>query len=468
VSAPKPRTGKRTGIKLRATLAATGIVAFALVVGGIALVTLSYTLTMGNLRDSAVARANDVVALARAGPLPSTLPNTGQDGSLLQVIGPAGGVLAASANIAGNDPILATAPVGRSTSTQTRTDLAVGGAGEAFLLVSTPVSLPAGPGWVYVASSIALVDNAVATISAMFLAGLPVILAVVAISTWTAMARALNPVERIRERAAAIGGSGLDQLEDRVPVPGTDDEIARLATTMNEMLARLQQAADRQRRFIGDASHELRSPLTALRTQVDVALAHPNFTDPAQVYRRIQHQAQRMGVLIDDLLFLARGDESAHPETCETVDLDELVLTEAHRLTAAGGPDATVAALGAARVRGSNRDLTRPLQNLGNNAAAYAASTVTLGLRTDAHNAVLTVSDDGPGIPVAERERIFERFVRLDPSRARDGAGTGTGLGLSIARRIALAHGGEIQAGDRPDPLSGACFTVRLPLAQDQ
>lgn len=211
----KPRHGKSAGIKLRATLTATGILALALTLGGIALVALSYTLTMGNLRDTALARGNDVVALARAGPLPSTLTNTGQDGSLLQVIGPAGDVMAASANIAGNDPILAAPPTARTTSTQTRTDLSVGGTGEAFLVVSEPVSLPAGPGWVYVASSIALVNKTVATIATVFLAGLPVILAVVAISTWTAMARALNPVESIRERADAIGGSGLDELDER-------------------------------------------------------------------------------------------------------------------------------------------------------------------------------------------------------------------------------------------------------------
>ncbi len=462
---PRARHGKRAGIKLRATLTATGIVALALILGGIALVALSYTLTMGNLRDSALARANDVVALAKAGPLPSTLANTGQDGSLLQVIGPAGTVVAASANIAGNDPILAAPPTARTTSTQTRTDLSVGGTGEAFLVVSTPVSLPTGPGWIYVASSIALVNKTVATISALFLAGLPLILAVVAISTWTAMARALNPVERIREKAAAIGGFGPDEPDERVPVPGTGDEIARLATTMNEMLARLQQAAGRQRRFIGDASHELRSPLTALRTQVDVALAHPGSTEPAQVYRRIQKQAQRMGILIDDLLFLARSDEAADPETGETVDLDELILTEARRLTDAGGPTTTVAALSAARIHGSNRDLTRLIQNLTNNAATYATSTVTLGLTVNDQDAVLTVSDDGPGIPTTERERIFERFVRLDPSRARDRTGTGTGLGLSIARRIAHAHNGDILAGDRPDNLPGACFTVHLPLA---
>lgn len=461
----KARSLKSAGIKLRATLTATGIVALALILGGIALVALSYTLTMGNLRDTALARANDVVALTKAGPLPSTLTNTGQGGSLLQVIGPAGDVLAASANITGNDPVLATPPTTRTTSTQTRTDLSVGGTGEAFLVVSEPVSLPAGPGWVYVASSIALVNNTIATITTVFLAGLPVILAVVAISTWTAMARALNPVERIRERAAAIGSSGLDELDQRVPVPGTGDEIARLATTMNQMLARLQEAAGRQRRFIGDASHELRSPLTALRTQVDVALAHPAATDPAQVYQRIQHQAQRMGVLIDDLLFLARSDESAHPETCETVDLDELVLTEAHRLNAAAGPTTTVAGLSAARINGSSRDLTRLLQNLTNNAATYATSTVTVALTTNGQDAVLTVTDDGPGIPPTERERIFERFVRLDPSRARNGHGTGTGLGLSIARRIARTHGGDILASDRADNLPGACFTVHLPLS---
>ena len=281
------------------------------------------------------------------------------------------------------------------------------------------------------------------------------LLAVVAAATWRAVGRVLRPVERIRARAATISGT---QPGSRLPVPTSQDEIARLAQTMNEMLTRIDGALARQREFVGDASHELRSPLAALQAEIDVALTHPGQDHPNAVLTRLAAQTKKMAKLLDGLLFLARADEHATLLGHAPVDLDELVLAEAHRLRATGAT-VTLSGPDAARVNGSPNELTRLLNNLGDNAAAHAASTITLGLHINDDHAVLTVTDDGPGIPPQDRDRIFERFTRLDPSRARTTTGS-AGLGLAICRQIVQRHNGKISV----EADTGARFVVQLPL----
>ena len=450
------RWPRRGGVRIQATFIATVVVALALAMGGLILVLLVHRSLVGSLDAAGLARAHDVGALAAAGRLQGTVASTGEESSVVQVLDPTGKILAASPNITGEAPMLAFPPRLRRGQVLTRSGLPIADSGQAFRVVAEPAQLPTGPGWVYVATSLTQIDLTTARLAALLVAGLPVLLIVVAAATWRAVGRALRPVERIRSSAAKISGT---EPGARLPVPTSRDEIARLAQTMNAMLARIEGAVARQREFVGDASHELRSPLAALQAEIDVALIHPGQDRPAEVLTRLAAQTEKMAKLLDGLLFLARADEGAAQLGHAPVDLDELVLTEARRLRAISatvilsGPDAV-------RIHGSYSELSRLLRNLGDNAAAHAESTVTLGLHIEADQAVLTVTDDGPGIPPEDRDRIFERFSRLDQARARTATGGGAGLGLAICKQIVQRHNGQISV----EASEGSCFVVRLPL----
>jgi len=450
------RVGRR-GVRVRTTVLATAVVAVALAAGGLLLVLLVHRSLVGSLDAAGLARAHDVAALAAAGRLQATVASTGEESSVVQVLDPAGRVIAASPNISGESALLP-APQLRRRQVFTLSGLPIADGGQSFRVVAEPAALPAGRGWVYVATSLAQIDLATTRLAVLLALGLPVLLLVLATAIWLAVGRALQPVEQIRASAAAIDGT---EVGARVPLPGTEDEIARLAQTMNAMLSRIEDATLRQREFVGDASHELRSPLAALQTELDVALAHPDGEHPAMVLARMSRQTERMGRLLDGLLFLARADEGASQARYRPVDLDELVLAEAGRLRA-GGASVTVAGPDAVRIDGSRSELTRLLRNLGDNAAAHAQSTVTLGLTVQDQQAVLSVADDGPGVPAADRERIFQRFTRLDAARARTADGGGAGLGLAICRQIVQRHHGQISVGDGDG--DGGRFIVRLPM----
>jgi signal transduction histidine kinase len=290
--------------------------------------------------------------------------------------------------------------------------------------------------------------------------GAPLLVALVAATTWAVVGRALRPVERIRARVAAIGGR---DLQARVPEPGTGDEVDRLASTMNEMLARLQGSAERQQRFVADASHELRSPLTGIRAQLEVDLAHPGAADPLATERQVLDEVDRLQRLVADLLVLARHDAggAAGPgrPPC-ALDLDDLVLREARRLREGGRVEVDTASVSGAQVVGHADELVRVVRNLVDNAGRHAASRVVLALREDDRWAELTVADDGAGIPADQRDRLFDRFTRADDARARDQGGSG--LGLAITRALVTDHGGTVELAPST---TGACFVVRLPVA---
>ena len=211
---------------------------------------------------------------------------------------------------------------------------------------------------------------------------------------------------------------------------------------MNAMLERVQQATDRQRQFVADASHELRSPLTRIRSELEVSLAHPDAV-PAQVtFRELLTDTKRLQQLVDDLLFLARSESGVHPRPGTTVDLDDLVLEQAARLRARGQVNIDVHGVSAGRVTGDPHQLARAIGNLCSNAERYATTTVTFELHEDAGHTVLAVSDDGPGIPADQRQSVFTRFTRLDESRSPEAGGAG--LGLAIVHDIVTRHRGAI------------------------
>ncbi|WP_233221506.1 sensor histidine kinase [Streptomyces carminius] len=311
------------------------------------------------------------------------------------------------------------------------------------------------PVTVYAGASLAEQEEAVSTVGNAMLTGLPVLLAVVGGVTWLVTRGALRPVEGIRREMAAIA-AGTD-LSRRVPEPATGDEIARLARTTNETLTALQAAVERQRRFVADASHELRSPIASLRTQLEVAAAHPRLLDLDGAV----HDTVRLQDLAADLLLLARLDAGERPGD-KRVALDALLREELAQRPADRVPVTVAEHRGSLpEVTGSRGQLARVLGNLLDNAQRHAEHGVRVGVRREGGQVVLEVADDGTGVPEAERERVFERFVRLDDARSRDDGGAG--LGLAIARDVATRHGGTLTVGRARE--GGALFTLRLPVA---
>ncbi|MFD9208230.1 sensor histidine kinase [Streptomyces sioyaensis] len=298
-------------------------------------------------------------------------------------------------------------------------------------------------------SALAPEEDTVASVRDAMLIGLPLLLVVVAGVTWLVTRRALRPVEGIRGEMAAITAS--TDLSRRVPVPSSRDEIGRLARTTNETLAALELSVERQRRFVADASHELRSPIASLRTQLEVAVAHPELLDvPGAVVDTVRLQR-----LAADLLLLARLDAGERPADTR-VELAAMVREETSQRVADRVP-VRIGELAGGEVAGSRGQLARVLGNLLDNAQRHADGSVRVAVVREGEELALRVEDDGPGVPESERERIFERFVRLDDARARDDGGAG--LGLAIARDVAVRHGGSLAVR------TGSVFELRLPVA---
>jgi signal transduction histidine kinase len=294
-------------------------------------------------------------------------------------------------------------------------------------------------------------------VTQLLIIGLPMLLAVVAITTWFAVGRALAPVEAIRREVDEISAA---QLHRRVPQPAADDEIGRLAATMNRMLARLESARNSQRRFVSDASHELRSPITTIRQHAEVALAHPDQVTAQELAEVVLAEQQRMQRLVEDLLLLARADEHV-PFSRVPVDLDDLAFEEGRRLRLTTSAQVDTSGVSAARVRGDVDALRRVFRNLGENAARHATGRIAITVADRGGEVVLTVDDDGPGIPESERDRVLQRFVRLDEARSRDDGGSG--LGLSIVDEVVRAYGGALEISR--SPLGGARIQVTFQVA---
>jgi signal transduction histidine kinase len=276
------------------------------------------------------------------------------------------------------------------------------------------------------------------------------------VTTWTVVGRALAPVEAIRAEVDAISATALHR---RVPDPAADDEIGRLARTMNRMLDRLEQAQTRQRRLVSDASHELRSPVATIRQHAEVALAHPGRTTTTELAGTVLAEDLRLQRLAEDLLLLTRADEHTLGLRRRPVDLDDLVFDEARRLRGVSGLRVDTSAVSAGRIDGDAAGLRRVLRNLGDNAARHAGAQVAFSVSERDGVVRLLVDDDGPGIPEADRERVFERFVRLDDARARDDGGSG--LGLAIVAELVAAHDGTVTI--TPSPAGGTRVEVTLP-----
>jgi signal transduction histidine kinase len=430
-------------VRFRVTALATLAVIGVLLVSSLVLVAGQRSLLREDLQDRLRQVAIDLVA-----------GNEGRvvdDDGVYQVIGPGAAVVAASGNLTGADPIADPPPPGRDEVV--RTQEVLDGDGE-FLIVTRR-----GPDGtvVHAAAPLDDIDDAVATLGTVLALVVPVIVGLLAAIVWWLVGRTLRPVEAIREEVDRVQ---VDKLDRRVPVPVSHDEIAELARTMNAMLDRLANATRRQQQFVADASHELRSPLTRIRAELEVDLAHPDRADPLATHRSVLAETEALQRLVDDLLHLARRDAGAMPQRVESVDLDDLVLREAEWLRATGTVEVDLRAVSAAQVEGDRDQLTRAIHNLADNASRHARGTVTFTLAERDGTAVLTVRDDGAGIPADKGERVFERFTRLDD--ARNPSAGGSGLGLAITREIVEGHGGRITVD--PACANGARFVVVLPL----
>ncbi|HLH29157.1 MAG TPA: ATP-binding protein, partial [Acidimicrobiales bacterium] len=394
--------------------------------------------------------AGDVAALLGKGPPPPRLI-TDHPGTEVQVVDDRHRVVSSTADLAGRPPVASVLPpAGRQVHLTVH-----GEADETDPAVALGVRTPEGPRVVYVVGATEAAEDA-AHNSLLPLAGLLlVLLGVTGLVAWLLVARALEPVERIRSQVASISGGDLDQ---RVEEPPVDDEVGRLARTMNAMLARIEASAERQSQFVADASHELRSPLASLLAELEVARRHPESTDWPAVADSALEDGARLQRIVDDLLLLARSDEGHLHARLRPVDLDELAIAEGEELRGRGRVRVDLHRVGAARVHGDADLLRRLLRNLAENAERHAESVVGLEVAAGDGWAELAVTDDGPGIPPERREWVFERFARLDGGRSRQGGGTG--LGLSIVREIARAHHGDVRVSDTA---ASTRLVVRLP-----
>jgi signal transduction histidine kinase len=447
-------------VRVRITAAAVLIVGAALVAGAFWLVRAHRDGLTTNLETTARLRSQDVASAVSDGNFTRTFSVPRGDENLVQVVDARGDVVAESDNIVGDERISHLQP--DADGYRVRTVAGVEKGEGPYRVIARRVPTADDTYVVYVARSLEGVARSTDNLERLLWWSLPALLLLMGLVTWVVTGRALRPVEAMRREVESIGA---EDLHRRVPEPETEDEIGRLALTMNAMLARLEDATERQRRFVADASHELRSPLTGMRAQLEVDLEHPELADWQATERDVLGDAIRMQRLVDDLLTIAVVDASAFDATHRApVDLDEIVLSEARRLQTRSALAVDVRAVSGAQVEGNADQLLRVVRNLFDNAARHAASRVEVSLVESPTHVTLRVVDDGPGIPDADRQRVFERFARLDDARRRNGDDGGAGLGLAIVHDVVVAHGGTVAVENAP----GAAFTVVLPLHVDR
>ncbi|OPX08850.1 HAMP domain-containing sensor histidine kinase [Mycobacterium sp. AT1] len=445
------------GISARSAFVAATVVFVALGIAGAGLAAILYRTMLSGIDSAAATRVSEisaeVVERGAAGLDPALLA-TDQRIVAVQVIARDGTVVRRSRS-APDTPLVAMNDVGDGIR------IGMPEQSSPFGRIRFSAQTVAGPDDRYtilVGEGSATIASTVWAVIVALAVAAPVVVLVSGVATYVLVHRSMRSVDDIRSRVADITTS---DLTERVPVPDSRDEIAALAVTMNEMLARIQAGHDAQKRFVGDASHELRSPLTTIISALEVAAAHPEVLSADLATTTLMPEALRMKVLIDDLLLLARADERGLEIGREDVDLDDLAAGEVERLRRDSALEVR-ADLEPARLTGDPVALSRVLRNLLNNAARHAVSQVAVTVRQGSGVVLLEVADDGPGISPADRGRVFDRFVRLDSDRSRSAGGTG--LGLAIVREIVLAHGGRVSIGTGIGSAVGTGTTVTVQL----
>lgn len=329
--------------------------------------------------------------------------------------------------------------------------LIVGGYTDLRRWIAVPAVVPDGSTRLVVVTG-DLVGGAtlIARATVAFLVGAFVVAAVVALAAWVGTRAALRPVDRMRAAAAALPPG------ERLPLPAARDELRALAEEINLVLARRDDAVDRLERFAGDAAHELRSPVAAIRAQAEVAVAHPDPALVAETLHAVAVEAERLSALLSDLLALAHADAGQRPDA-RPVDLVAATRSAMAR-AGADGPVLQLVAPSPAQVGATPSEVALVLDNLVGNARRYARTIVRIGVLPAGRWVRLVVEDDGPGIPEADRRRVFDRFVRLAPEA---GSGPGSGLGLALVTALVRGRGGTVVAGATSS--GGARVEVRWP-----
>ncbi len=447
------------GRSLRARLVLIGTCGLAagFLVGGVALFAVLGLALQRSVDAAAESTAHDVAALTAEGELPDPVPVVG--GQLVQVVDSEGRVRSASILADRLVPLL------------DPDELAAARKGEPQYVdgdrvaVEGPVrvvAVPVGDDTVIVGRQVADLYRSMGVLRGHLLVVYPVLVIALGVLGWRVVGAVLRPVEQLRVGAESITGSRRD---DRLPVPCSEDEIQRLAITLNGMLDRLSIARARQRAFVADAAHELRSPLTAMRTELEVAGRHGI---PPDLVPDLLADVVRLSRLVDDLLLLARADDAglaATPSTDRFAPVDVAdVLREAHDRCRGARVPVTLSLADGLELPtlGEHDALLRAVANLLDNAVRHAAGRVTVTGYPEADSAVIEIADDGPGIPAADLERVFDRFTRLDDGRARDEGGSG--LGLAIVRELVRRHDGTVALSDAGPGLRA---TIRLPLTRE-
>jgi signal transduction histidine kinase len=423
----------RLSLRSRLLLIGAGGLAVGFAIGGIVLVAaLEYALQRG-VDSEALGTARGVADLVNVRALPQPVPVSG--GQIVQVVDAQHRVRSASIGADRLVPLLRPDELDSARAGKARyVDGSRAAVAGPLRVVAVQAGPPDDPQMVIVARPVSSMRESVNVVRTALLITYPLLIAVLALFARRVVSAALRPVEELRAGAEAITGG---DSSDRLPVPNSQDEIHRLAVTLNDMLDRLAGARARQRAFVADAAHELRSPLANMRTELEVA---QRIGDPPHVDGLLV-DVERLTRLVDDLLLLARADDAPGLARTVPVELGALLRETAEKYGAARVP-VTVAGGAPQWTSGDPQALRHVLTNLVDNAIRHAASQVTLAALPGG----FTVIDDGPGIAPADRERVFERFTRLDDARARDAGGAG--LGLAIVQELVRRHGGTVTLAD--------------------
>jgi len=440
------------------TAAATLVVAIAMAVASVGLVWAVRHQLLGRIDRQASGSVRQIAGQLVNGVPPNgvALPGPGGATGFVSVQDGSGRVVKSAGPLQENDQIFINGETPPPGAAGTAT---LDAKGVPFAVQYKTVGTPAGPFTVIVGASLDGVRHSISALEGTLAVGLPFFVALVGMLAWVVTGRALRPVEAMRAEVEAISSGTLHR---RVPEPDTGDEVSRLARTMNAMLDRLEGASTRQRQFVSDASHELRSPVATIRAQLEVALANPDDADWPEVARRVLGEEARLETLVSDLLLLASTDEQHELRGAVDLDLGRLAREEADRPRRA--PVAVDVAAdgdgGGLAVVGRPDQLTRVVANLLDNACRYAAHDVRMSVARVNGDVCLRVDDDGPGIPVDDRARVFERFTRLDPARVHGESGA-AGLGLALVRSVVERHHGSVVVDEAPS--GGARLEVTLP-----
>lgn len=447
----------RQSLRARLTLLATALFSLAVITGTVLVLVLQRYTLVRTLDSSAQKTAHDIAAIYKTKSPPTFFPTSGGV-KYGQVVDANDHVVA---TCCGSDPVIPILDAKQLQKVRKGERIEFSDPNDQRLRA---LGAKAGSRTVVIVTDLKNIDDSVRLLGRVALIGGPLAVLLMALATYGVVALTLRSVAALRHGAADITAAGL--ADQRLPLPTAQDEIHRLAVTLNAMLDRIDASTTRQRTFVGDAAHELRSPLASLRVQLEVARRVGPESDLESLVDDVLVDVERLDRLVNDLLALARSDESGgHLLRAEPVNVAQL-LDDVVAGYSEGRVQVQLHADAAAReaiVNGDADGLRRVGINLIDNAVRYAAAEVSVAIEANARSVTVLVTDDGRGIPAEERERVFDRFYRVQASRSR-GSG-GTGLGLSIVRDVVRAHGGTVRLAARPDGGSGLQAIVVLPRA---